>query len=60
MATLGPLRERKFQIEFHSHAEAILTHDFPERLTELWNVLDEVTLWHFDAAGRRPQHQKMG
>jgi hypothetical protein len=44
MATLATLRERQFQIEFHSHAEAILTHDFPERMGELWDVMDGVTI----------------
>jgi hypothetical protein len=29
-----------YQIEFHSHAEAILTVDFPDALTELDTVLD--------------------
>lgn len=44
MATLTTLRARKFQIEFHSHAEAILSHDFPEVASELWDVLDGVTI----------------
>jgi hypothetical protein len=44
MANLASLRARNFQIEFHSHAEAILTHDFAGATAELWDVLDAVTI----------------
>jgi Restriction endonuclease BglII len=44
VATLTTLKARKFQVEFHSHAEAILTHDFPEVLDELWGALDALTI----------------
>ena len=38
------LRARGFQIEFHSHAWAILSVDFPEALTELNKALDGLTI----------------
>ena len=36
---LEALRERHFQVEFHSHALAILKHDFPDVAAELEEVL---------------------
>lgn len=33
-----------FQVEFHSHAEAILDHDFPEAAVELEGVLFDATI----------------
>jgi hypothetical protein len=33
-----------FQIEFHSHAKAILTQDFPEALSELHDALSALTI----------------
>lgn len=39
-----PLRARGFQVEFYSHATAILTVDFPEAVTELENALLGVTI----------------
>jgi len=38
------LIERGFQIEFHAHAEAILTHDFPSAISELQDALSETTI----------------
>jgi hypothetical protein len=32
---LSSLIDRGFQIEFHSHAKAILSFDFPEALAEI-------------------------
>jgi hypothetical protein len=40
VATLTTLQAKGFQIEFHSHAEAILTHDFPDAIAELCEALD--------------------
>jgi hypothetical protein len=36
---LEPLRTRGFQVEYHSHAQAILHIDFPQALVELRDVL---------------------
>ena len=33
-----------YQVEFHSHAEAILTVDFPEALVELVAVLENLSI----------------
>ena len=44
MASLTALRAKGFQAEFHSHAEAILTHDFPDTLAQLCKALDSVTI----------------
>jgi Restriction endonuclease BglII len=41
---LSSLIERGFQIEFHSHAKAILTLDFPEALAELEATLLNVSV----------------
>ena len=41
---LSALIAKGFQIEFHSHARAILTVDFPEALVELEEVLLGVTI----------------
>lgn len=38
------LDKKGFQIEFHSHAKAILTVDFPEALKELAEALVDVTI----------------
>lgn len=38
------LKARGFQIEFHSHAWAILSVDFPEALTELGAALEGLTI----------------
>ena len=38
------LVDRGFQIEFHAHAEAILTHDFPLAIEELESALSETTI----------------
>jgi hypothetical protein len=42
--TLSALTEKGFQVEFHSHAEAILTVDFPSALSELEAVLSALTI----------------
>ncbi|MBX3576793.1 MAG: restriction endonuclease [Rhizobiaceae bacterium] len=39
MALFSSLRARGFQVEFHSHAEAILAADFPGAVAELEDVL---------------------
>lgn len=39
-----PLIQKGFQIEFHSHAKAILSLDFPDASTELEAVLREITI----------------
>jgi hypothetical protein len=39
-----PLRKRGFQVEFHSHAEAILGVDFPAAVVELETALSEATI----------------
>jgi hypothetical protein len=41
---LSNLTERGFQVEFHSHAKAILSLDFPEALAELESILSNVTI----------------
>jgi hypothetical protein len=41
---LSSLIERGFQVEFHSHAKAILSVDFPEALAELNATLGQVTI----------------
>jgi hypothetical protein len=41
---LETLRNRGFEIEFHSHAEAILGVDFPTSIAELENTLLETTI----------------
>jgi len=41
---LSNLIERGFEIEFHSHARAILSVDFPEALAELEATLAKVTI----------------
>jgi hypothetical protein len=41
---LSSLTERGFQVEFHSHAKAILSLDFPEALAELESTLSNVTI----------------
>jgi Restriction endonuclease BglII len=41
---LQPLRDKGFQIEFHSHAKAILEADFPMVLGELARALDALTI----------------
>jgi restriction endonuclease BglII len=41
---LSRLIERGFQVEFHSHAKAILSVDFPEALAELNATLGQVTI----------------
>ncbi|MDP3552631.1 BglII/BstYI family type II restriction endonuclease [Methylocystis sp.] len=38
------LKSKGFQVEFHSHASAILSVDFPEALRELESVLASVTI----------------
>jgi hypothetical protein len=38
------LLAKGFQVEFHSHAKAILTHDFPEALSELHDALSALTI----------------
>jgi len=42
--TIGHLKARGFEIEYLSHARAILSVDFPEALTELAAVLDKATI----------------
>jgi hypothetical protein len=39
-----PLRAKSFQIEFHSHARAILLTDFARPMRELVEVLDGITI----------------
>jgi hypothetical protein len=39
-----PLIDKGFQVEFHSHAEAILSADFPDAVTELESVLRDMTI----------------
>ena len=39
-----PLRARGYQIEFHSHARAILLNDFTAAMRELVGVLEKVTI----------------
>lgn len=41
---LEHLEEKGFQIEFHSHAKAILNIDYPDLLSELENVLGALTI----------------
>ena len=41
---LSKLIERGFEVEFHSHAKAILTVDFPQALAELEEVLLGLTI----------------
>lgn len=41
---LSSHRERGFDVEFHAHARAILTVDFPQALAELEEVLSELTM----------------
>ena len=41
---LSALIERGFEVEFHSHARAILTVDFPQALAELEEVLLGLTI----------------
>ncbi len=41
---LSKLVERGFEVEFHSHARAILTGDFPQALVELEEVLLGLTI----------------
>ncbi len=41
---LKSLQALGFEIEFHSHARAILSQDFPEALTELNEVLKAVSI----------------
>jgi Restriction endonuclease BglII len=41
---LSSLIDRGFQIEFHSHAKAILSFDFPEALAEIERTLARVTI----------------
>jgi hypothetical protein len=41
---LGSLTARGFQVEFHSHAAAILSVDFPQALVELEEALSEATI----------------
>ena len=43
-ADLSNLIERGFQVEFHSHARAILSVDFPEALAELEATLAKITI----------------
>jgi hypothetical protein len=38
------LLDKGFQIEFHSHAKAILSVDFPDAVTELEKVLSAATI----------------
>ncbi|MGF6428236.1 BglII/BstYI family type II restriction endonuclease [Bradyrhizobium elkanii] len=42
--TIDDLKARGFEIEYLSHARAILSVDFPEALTELAAVLDKATI----------------
>jgi len=44
LALFRPLTERGFQVEFVSHASAILAGDFPDAVTELERVLLGVTI----------------
>jgi hypothetical protein len=39
-----PLLDKGFQVEFHSHAKAILGVDFPDAVTELQQVLSSATI----------------
>lgn len=41
---LGILKEHGFQVEFHSHAEAILRNDFPEVADQLEKILLKSTV----------------
>jgi hypothetical protein len=50
---LSSLIERGFQVEFHSHARAILSLDFPEALAELESTLANVTIPIEEIIGRR-------
>jgi hypothetical protein len=38
------LRAKGYQVEFHSHARAILTQDFPQPMRELIEVLGKITI----------------
>jgi hypothetical protein len=44
LADLHTLSAQGFQIEFHSHARAILAVDFPEALRELESALQKLTI----------------
>lgn len=44
MATVSDLEKKNFQVQFLSHANAILSVDFPDALTELCTVLKDVTI----------------
>jgi hypothetical protein len=39
-----PLINKGFQVAFHSHAEAILSVDFPDAVAELQSVLRDLTI----------------
>lgn len=43
-ANFEGLIEKGFEVEFHSHAKAILTQDFPEALNQLADVLSKLTI----------------
>jgi hypothetical protein len=43
-AVFQSLIEKDFQVEFHSHAKAILSVDFPDAAAELESVLQDVTI----------------
>ena len=42
--TFATLQEKGYQVEFHSHALAILSVDFPQALEELGDVLSGLTI----------------
>jgi CO dehydrogenase/acetyl-CoA synthase delta subunit len=43
-ANFGTLRAKGFQVEFLSHAKAILEVDFPEAVKELCEIIEGVTI----------------
>ncbi|UPJ35827.1 restriction endonuclease [Bradyrhizobium sp. 4] len=44
MATIAELQAKGFEVQYLSHASAILTVDFPDALTELCSVLIDATI----------------
>lgn len=43
-ANFGTLESKGFQVEFLSHAKAILDADFPEAVKQICDVLGDVTI----------------
>jgi hypothetical protein len=44
MATIAELQAKGFEVQYLSHASAILSVDFPDALTELCSVLTDATI----------------